>query len=382
MAGKKKKKAAAKAAPRKPAKVASARKTRAPAKKTAKAAPPKAAAKAAPKGAAKPTPRTPAPPAARASTAAPAVKAPRPAKPAAGRNGLPPFPPLAGLVKYDEPLAKHTTFRIGGPAKVHFTPGSVEAAAGAVAWAKSHGLPWIALGLGSNVLVRDGGFKGLVLKIGKGLDGLTNKGPMWHAGAGLPTPLLARRTADAGFAGIQKLIGVPGTVGGGVFMNAGAHGQDFSGVVQSVTLLNPGGELEDRPRKAIPFSYRRSGLDGHVVLGCTLRLEEDRVDRLKLDVARLIKKRRDGTPFDQPCCGSVFQNPELMTAGRLIEKCGLKGRRVGAAEISSMHANYIVNKGGASADDVLKLIDVARTAVFKEFGLELELEVKVIGDAK
>jgi UDP-N-acetylmuramate dehydrogenase len=205
---------------------------------------------------------------------------------------------------------------------------------------------------------------------------------MWHAGAGLPTPLLARRTADAGFAGIQKLIGVPGTVGGGVFMNAGAHGQDFAGVVQTVTLLTPKGELEERPRKALTFSYRRSGLDGHVVLGTTLKLEEDRVDRLKLDVARLIKKRRDGTPFDQPCCGSVFKNPDLMTAGKLIEKCGLKGRRVGSAEVSSMHANYIVNKGGAAAEDVLKLIDVVRTAVFKEFGLELELEVKVIGDAK
>ena len=113
-----------------------------------------------------------------------------------------------------------------------------------------------------------------------------------------------------------------------------------------------------------------------------MKLDEDRIDRLKLDVARLIKKRRDGTPFDQPCCGSVFKNPEVMTAGRLIEKCGLKGRRVGGAEISSMHANYIVNKNSATGDDVLKLIDVARTAVFKEFGLELELEVKVLGDAK
>ena len=381
MAGKnaKKKKAAAKAAPRKPAPKAAARAkahpkakvpARAPAKPAAK--PPAAAAKAVPKAA----------PAKGAAGPPPAAKAPRPPKPSAGRSGLPPFPALAGQVKYEEPLAKHTTFRIGGPARVHFTPASAEAAAGAVAWARGHGLPWIVLGLGSNVLVRDGGFPGLVLKIGKGLDTLTNKGPMWHAGAGLPTPLLSRRTADAGFAGIQKLIGVPGTVGGGVFMNAGAHGQDFSGVVQSVALLTPKGDREERPRKAIGFSYRRSGLDGHIVLGCTLRLEEDRVDRLKLDVARLIKKRRDGTPFDQPCCGSVFKNPELMTAGRLIEKCGLKGRRVGSAEISSMHANYIVNKGGASADDVLKLIDVARTAVFKEFGLELELEVKVLGEAK
>jgi len=140
--------------------------------------------------------------------------------------------------------------------------------------------------------------------------------------------------------------------------------------------------MEERPRKAIAFSYRRSGLDGNIVLAVTVKLEESKIDRLKGDVALMMKKRREGTPFDQPCCGSVFKNPEMMTAGRLIEKCGLKGRRVGGAEVSSMHANYMVNRGGATADDVLKLIDVVRTAVFKEFGLELELEVKVLGDAK
>jgi UDP-N-acetylmuramate dehydrogenase len=381
MAGKSvKKKAAAKAAPRKPADKAAARAKPAPAKSAAKA-PLRAAAKTP----AKPAPRTAAkavPKAAPAAPAAPAAKAARPAKPSGGRNGLPPFPSLAGLVKYDEPLAKHTTFRIGGPARVHFTPASTEAVAAAVAWARGHGLPWLVLGLGSNVLIRDRGFPGLVLKMGKGLDTVTTKGLLWQVGAGLPTPLLARRTAEAGFAGIQKLIGVPGTVGGGVFMNAGAHGQEFAGALQSVTVLTPKGEVEERPRKTIPFSYRRSGLDGLIVLSATLRLEEERADRLIADVGLLIKKRRDGTPFDQPCCGSVFKNPELMTAGRLIEKCGLKGRRVGGVEISSMHANYIVNRGGATADDVVKLIDVVRTAVFKEFGLELELEVKILGEAK
>jgi len=375
----KSKKPAAKARPAaKPAAraVKASRAPAAPAGRSTKSAPP-------PTGAA-----VPKPPAAPKGVPKGAAKGPRTG---AGRKSapprapahptLPPFPSdrIPGIVKVDELLLRHTTFRIGGPAALHFTPASAEAAADAIAWARGRSVPWLVLGLGSNVLIRDKGFNGLVLKLGKGLDTLTGKGGTWKVGAGMPTPLLARRTAEAGFAGVHRLIGVPGTAGGGVFMNAGAHGQDFASVVQSATLLTPAGDVEERPRKGIPFTYRRSGLDGHVVLGCTLKLEEDSPERLKSDMAMLLKKRREGTPFDLACCGSVFKNPDVMTAGRLIERCGLKGRRVGGAEISSLHANYIVNRASATADDVLKLIDIARTAVFKEFGVELELEVKVLG---
>jgi UDP-N-acetylmuramate dehydrogenase len=298
-------------------------------------------------------------------------------------KGVAAFPEdLAGTVKYSEPLSRHTTYRIGGPAAVHFAPASPEAVAGAVAWARAQKLPVLVLGLGSNVLIRDGGFNGLVIKIGKGLDTLSHRAGTWKVGAGLPTPLLARRTAEEGFAGVQRLIGVPGSVGGAVFMNAGAHGQDIASVLISATVLDPKGRIVDKARKEIGFTYRRSGLEGHVVLGCALRLEQDEPARLVGELQMLLRKRREGTPFDQPCCGSVFKNPDEITAGRLIDRCGLKGRRVGGAEISKVHANYIVNVGNASADDVLKLIDIARTAVFKEFGIELALEVKVLGEAK
>jgi UDP-N-acetylmuramate dehydrogenase len=318
----------------------------------------------------------------KAAAPAKAKAPPAPRAPTSRRSG-PQLPStLAGQVKYDEPLSKHTTFRIGGPAKLHFSPANAEAAAGAIAWAKKEGLPWLVLGLGSNVLIRDAGFHGLVLKLGKGVDAITEKGSVWTVGAGLPTPLLARRTADAGLGGVQRLIGVPGTVGGGVFMNAGAHGQDFASVLVSATVLTASGDVKTLARTAVPFSYRHSGLAGQVVLAATLRFGEDEPGRLKADLAMLLKKRRDGTPFDQPCCGSVFKNPDVMTAGRLIDRCGLKGRRVGGAEISALHGNYIVNKGGATADDVIRLIDIARTAVFKEYGVELELEVKLIGDTK
>lgn len=310
------------------------------------------------------------------------------ARPARRAPGGPPAGPafpadrLNGVTKAEEPLARHTTFRIGGPARIHFSPAEPEAVAEAISWAREHGVRWLVLGLGSNVLIRDGGWPGLVIKIGKGLDQVVSREGSWKIGAGLPTPLLAKRSAEAGWAGVQRLVGVPGSVGGGVFMNAGAHGQDFASVLTAATVLSPAGTVVERARKTIPFAYRRSGLDDHIVLAATLRLEEDDPARLKADLGMLLKKRREGTPFDQPCCGSVFKNPDVMTAGRLIDRCGLKGRRVGGAEVSELHGNYIVNRGGATADDVLKLIDIARTAVFKEFGLELELEVKVIGEPR
>jgi len=297
-------------------------------------------------------------------------------------KGMASFPEgLGGTVKYGEPLLRHTTYRIGGPAAIHFAPSSNEAVAAAVAWAKEHQVPWLVLGLGSNVLIRDGGFPGLVIKIGKGLDAVSHRAGTWKVGGGLPLPLLARKTAEEGFAGVHRLIGVPGSVGGSVFMNAGAHGQDMASALISATVLDAKGRIVDKARKEIPFTYRRSGLEG-VVLGCALRLEQDEPEKLKAEQSMLLRRRREGTPFDQPCCGSVFKNPEETTAGRMIDRCGLKGRRVGGAEISKMHANYIVNVGNASADDVLKLIDIARTAVFKEFGIELELEVKVLGESK
>ncbi|OYV64057.1 MAG: hypothetical protein B7Z72_13795, partial [Gemmatimonadetes bacterium 21-71-4] len=212
--------------------------------------------------------------------AAPKKKAEKPARraepqPKGPPKGMAAFPAdLAGTVKYQEPLGRHTTYRIGGPASVHFVPSSNEAVAGAVAWAREHKVPCLILGLGSNVLIRDGGFRGLVIKIGKGLDVVTHRAGTWKVGAGLPLPLLARKTAEKGFGGVHKLIGVPGSVGGAVFMNAGAHGQDIASVLISATVLDAKGRIVDKARKDIAFTYRRSALEGNVVLGCALRLEQ------------------------------------------------------------------------------------------------------------
>jgi UDP-N-acetylmuramate dehydrogenase len=293
---------------------------------------------------------------------------------------------VRGDVRYDEPLARYSTYRIGGPASALVEPRSVDDVAATLAVAAESGVRWLVLGLGSNVLISDAGFDGVVLRIGKGLDEVREATPTsWVVGAGLPTPLLARRSAAAGLGGVQRLIGVPGTVGGGAFMNAGAHGQDFSQLVRAVETVQSDGTLQTVRGSAIPWRYRSSGLDNVVIVGATLEFAPADPRELLHDIRRHLHWRKAGTPFDQPCCGSVFRNPpqavgaERRTAGQLIDAAGLKGFAVGGAQVSSMHANYIVNVGEATASDVKAVIDAVRERVLKQFGVELELEVKVIG---
>jgi UDP-N-acetylmuramate dehydrogenase len=289
-----------------------------------------------------------------------------------------------GRVRRDAPLAPFTTYRIGGPADALFEPGSAEDVQQALAVARRDGVPWMVLGLGSNVLLADTGWRGLVLRMGRAMAAVERAGGLWHVGAGLPTPLLARRSAAEGMAGVHRLVGVPGTVGGGVYMNAGAHGQEFRQVVRRVTLVNAAGDVEERDGTGVPWTYRSSGLGAVVVLGATMELEDADPGRLRAEIDDNLRWRKAGTPFNEPCCGSVFRNPpaavgETRTAGQLIDAAGMKGFRVGGAEVSRLHANYIVNTGGATAADVLAVIEAVRERVMGEFGVDLKLEVKVIG---
>jgi UDP-N-acetylmuramate dehydrogenase len=301
------------------------------------------------------------------------------AKPAAA-TAPPAKVKFRGRVRENEPLARYTTYRLGGPARYFVMPADADDVAKALDLAQERGLPWLALGLGSNVLVKDAGFPGVVIRIGKGLDRFEMKGATAIVGAGLATPLLARRTAEAGFAGVERFIGIPGTVGGGVYMNAGAHGAEFAEVLTETTVMDAKGKIKQVPRKQISFKYRSSNLGAVVVLEAKLALIEEPPAKLKEMQARLFRWRKAGTPFDQPCCGSVFKNPGgPRTAGMLIDESGLKGFTIGGAQVSPLHANYIVNTGNATASDVLKVIEHVRKTVAKKTGVELELEVKVIG---
>lgn len=296
---------------------------------------------------------------------------------------------VRGPVALDEPLGPYTTYRIGGPARAVVEPADTEDVVQILAQVREAGLPWLVLGLGSNVLIRDAGFPGVVLVLGKAMAAVVPDagGPgIWQAGAGLPTPLLARRTAEAGLAGVHRLIGVPGTVGGGVYMNAGAHGQEFRDVVERIDVVTASGEVETRVAATIPWAYRTSGLGDVVVVSASVALTPEDPARITAEVRDHLRWRKRGTPFNRPCCGSVFRNPartagtpgEARTAGQLIDAAGLKGLQIGGAQVSPMHANYIVNTGGATADDVLRVIGTVQERVEAAFGVTLELEVKVI----
>jgi len=295
---------------------------------------------------------------------------------------------LRGEVREGEPLARYSTYRIGGPATV-VLPAGPEDVGLALRSAHEAGVPWFVVGLGSNILLPDEGLDALVIRIGKGLDELRQDGDCWTVGAGLPAPLAARRTSAAGFAGLHIFVGVPGSVGGGVYMNAGCHGGDWAEVVERVLVVDATGQDRVLDRDHVPFRYRRSGLDGRVVLETVVRLRAEPQAQLDEEIAEMFEWRQRGTPFNQPCCGSVFKNPSgpswkqeggPRTAGQLIEAAGLKGARIGGAQVSPMHANYFVNTGGATAADVRALIDRAQQEVEARFGLRLEPEVKLIGN--
>jgi UDP-N-acetylmuramate dehydrogenase len=294
---------------------------------------------------------------------------------------------VSGVVREAEPVARYSTYRIGGPATV-LLPKTAADVGAALTLAHDAGVSCFVLGLGSNILLPDDGLDALVIRMGKGLDRLQQEQDTWTIGAGLPAPLAARKTAEAGFAGLHIFVGVPGTVGGGVYMNAGCHGGDWSEIVQRVLVVNGSGQDSVLTRSQIPFSYRRSGLDGRVVLETTVRLRPEEAHRLEEAVAEMFEWRQRGTPFNQPCCGSVFKNPAgpswkreegPRTAGQLIEAAGLKGLRIGGAQVSPVHANYFVNTGGATAADVRALIKHVQRVVHDQCGAELEPEVKLIG---
>ena len=305
------------------------------------------------------------------------------AKPVPKAKAPPPPPPpkvkFRGKVLEQEPLARYTTWRLGGPARYLVLPADSEDVVKALELAHERGLPWVVLGLGSNVLVKDGGFPGVVIRLGKGLDRFEMKGATAIVGAGMPTPILARRTAELGLVGVERFIGIPGAVGGGIYMNAGCHGAEFAEVVTEVTVMDAKGKVKQLSRKQISFKYRSSNIDG-IVLEAKLGLGEEAPAKLKELQGKLLRWRKAGTPFDQPCCGSTFTNPGgSKTAGMLIDECGLKGFTIGGAQVSTLHANYFINKGNATATDMLKLIEHVRKTVAKKTGVELALECKVIG---
>lgn len=287
---------------------------------------------------------------------------------------------LRGRVLENEPLSGHTTWRVGGPADLFVVPADRDEVLTALRLFEEFGVPWMVLGSGSNLLVRDGGIRGAVLHPGRLREMVFETGGAVRVEGGLPLMALIRETARRGLSGIEALAGIPGTVGGAVAMNAGAGGQEMGEVVRSVTLAGPDGE-ETWAVEQLRFGYRRSALPpGRVVTEAQLQFRPAQPAVLKGEIRRRIQHRRTAHGVGGPNAGSVFKNPPGHHAWRLIDEAGLRGTVVGGAEVAQRHANFIVNRGGATARDVIELIDRVREAVRRRTGIVLETEVRIVGD--
>jgi UDP-N-acetylmuramate dehydrogenase len=286
-------------------------------------------------------------------------------------------------VRINEPLSRHTTWKVGGPADLLVYPRSKEELQRAMAVIYQSGIPWRVIGRGSNLLVRDGGIRGAVIKTGKGIDDLRVEGTRVIVGGGYSMIRLASMVAKYALTGLEFGGGIPGTVGGAVFMNAGAHGSEVSRVLESAEVLLETGEWIVLSNDELEFSYRTSILQSKlrgIVTEATFRLEEGDRKTIASSLAQFKDRRRKTQPLQYPCAGSVFRNPPGDHSGRLIEAAGLKGYRVGDAEVSTQHANFIINRGQATAEDVLTLIHHIIRTVEDRFGVSLEPEVQVVGE--
>jgi len=288
---------------------------------------------------------------------------------------------IRGRLLLGEPLAPYTSFGIGGPADIMIVPEGVEDMQAALGCCRAEGIPYLVLGGGSNVLVRDGGFRGVVLRLDGAFLQLTAEGRRVRAGAGVRLSRLVAFCSKLALSGIENLAGIPGTVGGGVKGNAGAFGGCIADHLAEVRLLTREGDQQTLSRDRLEFSYRHTALpEGCVVLEAAFDLEPGDPVHIRRRVSENLVQRNRGQPVEWRSAGSVFKNPPGDYAGRLVEKAGLKGTRIGGACISPKHGNFIINLGGATAGDVLALIDLMRHRVREEMHVELELEVQVVGE--
>ncbi|GLX68265.1 UDP-N-acetylmuramate dehydrogenase [Paenibacillus glycanilyticus] len=287
-----------------------------------------------------------------------------------------------GQLLYNEPLAKHTTWKIGGPADVLFIPHGKDQLVSAIRLLHKHGVPWTNLGRGSNMLVSDKGIRGVVIKTKDGLDYVRFEGTLAHAGAAYSFIKLSVMSGKEGLSGLEFAGGIPGSVGGAVYMNAGAHGSDVSRIFRSAEIVLETGELVRFDREAMQFSYRHSILHEvkGVVLEATFELAEGDRNEIAAVLATNKERRLRTQPLQLACAGSVFRNPTGDFAARLIQEAGLKGVRFGGAVVSELHANFIVNTGQATAEDVLTLMSHIQGTIADRYGVQLVPEVLVVGE--
>ncbi len=290
---------------------------------------------------------------------------------------------LRGEVRHDEPMARHVSWRAGGSVTRAYVPAEVDDLCAFIAAAPASE-PLVMVGLGSNLLVRDGGLRATVIFTHGVLKQIRMEGRAVYAEAGVPSPKLARFAANHARGGAEFMAGIPGTIGGALAMNAGCYGGETWNIVESVTTVDRGGQIRQRTRANYEIGYRHVKLleDGEEwFVAARFKLQKGDGAKSRSIIRQLLEQRIAAQPLAQPNAGSVFRNPPGDHAARLIEASGLKGHAIGGAMISDKHANFIVNRGKATAADIEALIDLAANSVREKFAIELEREVRIIGEA-
>lgn len=289
------------------------------------------------------------------------------------------------IIKFDEPMSKHTTLKVGGPADVLVVPESIEDIQNTLKFAKENNIPVLVIGNGSKLLVLDGGIRGIVIKLGSRFADVTVSGDEIIVDAGLSLPRLAIIAKDNSLTGLEFAAGIPGYVGGGVFMNAGAYSGDMSSVITEVMYLDENLEVKTLKNDELEFGYRTSFFKnnkdkGYVILQAKLKLAKGNKEEIVKKMQENNEARRTKQPLEYPNAGSTFKRPEGYFVGKLIDDLGLKGYRIGGAEISTKHSGFIVNIDHAKAKDVLDLINYIKEKVFETNGVKLEEEIIILGD--
>ena len=281
-----------------------------------------------------------------------------------------------------EPMAKHTSFRIGGPADVLAQPADEAELAALLKRAAEHAVPVTLIGNGSNLLVRDKGIRGLVIKLSNLFNSITVDGNVLTFGSGISLAMASKKAASLSLSGLEFAVGIPGTIGGAVYMNAGAYDGEMAKVVTSVRVMDREGKISELKASELAFAYRHTALQnsGLIVTSVTCVLQPDEADAIAAKMADFSQRRISKQPLELPSAGSMFKRPPGYFAGTLIDQTGLKGYTVGGAQVSTKHAGFVVNVGGATAQDVLQLISDVQSKVFAAHGVRLEPEVLVLGE--
>lgn len=287
-----------------------------------------------------------------------------------------------GKVLENEPMSIHSSFKTGGNADYFVSPSSAEETAEFIRAAKKENIPCLIIGNGSNILVSDKGIRGLVIQIGKGMADIKGEKGEYVIGAGTLLSAAASKICDDGYTGFEFASGIPGSFGGALYMNAGAYGGEMKDVVKWVKVIDENLEVKTLTNEDMAFGYRSSiaAEKKYIIIEGCIQLKKGNKEEIAEYSAELNAKRREKQPLNYPSAGSTFKRPEGHFAGKLIEDCGLKGYSVGGACVSEKHAGFVVNKGGATTEDILAVIKRCQDEVYEKFGVKLETEVKIVGE--